>query len=88
MVKCGSAVSMQALNALWSQDIMVFLVLLFPGAALHHFPIPAEALKHYVNETAGSTNTCRIYEHLLKMRSGTTRRAGCLQSHSTSLMHA
>lgn len=35
---------------------MVFLVLVFSGAALRHLPITVEAVKHYVNETAGGTN--------------------------------
>lgn len=57
MVRHSSAVNIQPVNALWSQDVHSIPLLVFPGAAPGHFPIIAEALRHFVDEKAGSSNT-------------------------------
>lgn len=43
-------------SALWSQDIHGIPLLVFPGAAPGHFPIIAEALRHFVDEKAAVTH--------------------------------
>lgn len=65
MVRHSSAVNIQPVSALWSQDVHGIPLLVFPDAAPGRFPIIAETLRHFVDEKAagsdtpaGSVNSC------------------------------